>query len=41
MIRTLENPLPVETLREAIRHFTVTESVKGYLKTLELDEQTG
>jgi glycosyltransferase involved in cell wall biosynthesis len=41
MIRTLEDPLPVETLREAVRHFTVQESVKGYLKTLGLNEQKG
>lgn len=40
MIRTLKDPLPGETLRKAVRQFTDQQSVKGYLKALEMAERS-
>jgi hypothetical protein len=36
MIRTLHDPLPSETLKEAVRHYTVQNSVRGYLEAMGL-----
>ena len=34
VIQTLNNSLPSEVLKGAVRHFTVQQSVNGYLKAL-------
>jgi glycosyltransferase involved in cell wall biosynthesis len=34
MLRTLDNPLPVNILKEAVSRYTVEESVSGYLKAM-------
>ena len=36
ILRTLEEPLPAETTKDAVRNYTVSESVRGYLKALKL-----
>ena len=41
ILDTLADPLPRDDLRDAVRRFTVEESVKGYLESLQLKERSG